>query len=198
MLHSEVGSTNLVELMRLFSTSGVVRAHFEETRWISLLAQPIETRGVVYFAPPDRLMRDTEHPGRSRVVVDGTRVAFEDETGHRVMDLGSSGVAQALTGSLMVLLRGDIAELHERYRVSFRSPENGWRLDLEPRSRKVRALIAVTTFRGRGASLLSMETVETNGDRTLALLRDVETRVELDAAELDKLFSLAPASGREQ
>jgi outer membrane lipoprotein-sorting protein len=189
------GPPGFLELMVSFSKSGVVRARVEETRTLALLSEPIETEGVVYFAPPSRLARYTTRPGTSRVVVNGTRVAFSDETGHRTMDLGASEVAQTLIGNLMFLLRGDAAALRERYVVAFRATRAGWELDLEPRSRAVRALIERTVFRGEGSSVSSMETIETNGDHSIARFLDVETGVDLAPAELDRIFSLASAAG---
>jgi outer membrane lipoprotein-sorting protein len=186
-----------LELMARFSQSGVVRARVEETRTLALLSEPIETEGVVYFAPPSRLARYTTRPGKSRVVVNGTRVAFSDETGHRTMDLEGSEVAQTLIGNLMFLLRGDAAALRERYVIAFRTARAGWELDLEPRSRAVRALIERTVFRGEGSSVSSMETIETNGDHSIARFLDVETGVEIAPAELDRIFSLASAAGGE-
>jgi outer membrane lipoprotein-sorting protein len=186
------GPRDLVELMARFSDSGIVRARVEETRRLALLSEPVDSEGFVYFAPPDRLLRATTRPGKSRVVVNGTRAAFFDETGHRTLDLVSSEVAQALIGTLMVVLRGDLPALQSRCSVEFRVQGNAWQLDLEPRSRAVRELIANTRFRGRGWMIHSMETQETNGDRSLALLLDVEVGVELAPEELERIFSLEP------
>ena len=83
--HAEVeraAPTELEELMDMFASSGGVQARFRESRHLAILTAPIETRGMLYFAPPDRLARHTTWPGRASVVVDGDRVAFDDETGH--------------------------------------------------------------------------------------------------------------------
>ena len=69
-------ASDLARLMERLASNGIVSADFEETRHISLLSDAIETAGVLYFAPPDRLARHTTRPGDSRVVVHGTRVAF--------------------------------------------------------------------------------------------------------------------------
>jgi hypothetical protein len=118
---------------------------------------------------------------------------MEDETGHREVDLRSSEVASGLIDNLIVLLRGDLEGLRERYRVSFSVHEGVWELDLEPKSRVVRSLISRTTFHGRGFGLLSMETVETSGDRTLAVFSDVETGLDIKPEELEQIFSLEPS-----
>ena len=176
--------------MERLASNGIVSADFEETRHISLLRDAIETAGVLYFAPPDRLARHTTRPGDSRVVVHGTRVAFRDETGTRRVDLASSHVARSLTSNLMVLLRGDLPSLRERYEIAFSSDGESWRLDLEPRHKDVRLIIEGIRFSGTGSELEMMETRETNGDKSVANFTRVETQLELSRDEFDRIFSL--------
>ena len=38
--------------MQGFANNGTLRADFQETRRFSLLTEPIETEGVLYFEPP--------------------------------------------------------------------------------------------------------------------------------------------------
>ena len=73
--------TELEALMEFFAESGGVRAHFQESRHLSILTDPIETTGTLYFAPSDRLARHTSRPYRSSVVVEAGRVSLGDETG---------------------------------------------------------------------------------------------------------------------
>ena len=183
---------SLVALMDHFANSGTVRAEFKETRTLSLLVEAIETEGVLYFSPPDRLAHHTTHPGNARVVVHGGRVAFRDETGTRTLDLGSSDVARSLTDNLMVLLRGDLAGLRERYSIAFTSDGHRWQLDLEPRLEAVRAIIEGIRFSGLGWTLEAMETRETNGDTALVIFSRIETQLELSPPQHEQIFSIDP------
>jgi hypothetical protein len=154
----------LEKLMTLLASSRGVRANFTEVRRLSILSEPIETRGVLYFAPPDRLARHTASPGSASIVVDGERVVFRDELGRQVLDLGASEVARSLVENLMALLRGD-------------------------RGRAVRAIIAQIRARGNGRGLGSVETLETNGDTTLMVFEDVRTGLDFEPADLERFFS---------
>jgi outer membrane lipoprotein-sorting protein len=195
---ARVGS--LEELMALFASSGGVRAQFRETRELAILAAPIETRGELFFAPPDRLARHTTHPGRSSVVVHGDRVALRDETGEQLLSLGSSEVARTLVGNTAALLRGDLAALRARYEIEFEArgasdsaqdaDGGSWSLGLVPRSRVAKAIIARIQVEGRGRALRSMETRETSGDRSITRFLAVETDVEFSPEELARIFSL--------
>jgi outer membrane lipoprotein-sorting protein len=189
-----VGSApaRLEALMQRFAASGGVRARFRESRHLSILADPIETTGTLYFAPPDRLARHTTWPGRSSVVIEAERVLLADETGQRVFDLNTSEVARALVGNLMIVFRGDLEALRERYSVSFDSNAERWTLDLEPRSRALRSVIERIQFVGRGWDLTAMETRESNGDRTIMELSEVEVGLSWEQRDLDRIFSVDP------
>ncbi len=184
--------TELEALMQRFASSGGVRARFRESRHLSILTDPIETTGMLYFAPPDRLARHTTWPGRSSVVIDAERVLLGDETGQRVFDLHSSEVARALVGNLMIVFRGDLEALRARYSIAFDSNAESWTLDLEPRSRALRSVIERVHFAGKGGNLTEMETREPNGDRTIMELSEIEVGLSWGQPELDRIFSVDP------
>jgi outer membrane lipoprotein-sorting protein len=187
---SGAAPSELSALMDYFASSGTVRADFKETRRLSLLTDAIETEGVLYFAPPDRLARQTTRPGSSRVIVHDGRVAIQDETGTRAFDLGSSEIARSLIGNLIVLLRGDLPGLRERYTIEYTSDGQRWRLDLKPRSKALRVMIEGIRFSGAGWTLEAMETRETNGDISLSVFSGVETQLVLTQQEFERIFSL--------
>ena len=182
----------LAALMEHFAGSGGVRVRFRELRHLSILTDPIETAGVLYFAPPDRLARHTTWPDRSSVVVEAGRVSLGDETGQRVFDFDTSEVARALVGNLMIVFRGDFESLKARYSISFDSDGENWTLDLEPRSRALRGIIDRIRFTGRSRELSAMETHESNGDRTIMRFNEIEIGLSWEQGDLDRIFSLDP------
>jgi outer membrane lipoprotein-sorting protein len=159
-----------------------------------MLVEPLRSAGEMYFDPPDRMVRITTSPGHSKVVVTGTHVAIRDETGTRMLDLGASRTAQGLVDHLMVVLRGDLPELRDRYTVTFTSDASAWRLELVPRDRRVRAMIARIEFVGSGWMLESMSTYQTNGDTTHSLFSAIEMGVELSEGQRREMFSVEEAT----
>jgi len=186
----------LKDLMALFAESGGVRAKFSESRYLSILTEPIETRGVLYFSPPDHLARYTSQPDASSIVTDGKQVTLSDRTGTKTIDLESSELARELVSGFAVLLRGDLAALNAEYEVELYSRKSQgpllaspWILDLKPRSSEIRIFIERTRVEGLKNKLTSMETLEKNGDRTLMVFSAVETGLEFDDEQLEHLFS---------
>jgi outer membrane lipoprotein-sorting protein len=189
---ADAAPTELVALMERFAGSGGVRTRFRELRHLSILTDPIETTGMLYFAPPDRLARHATWPGRSSVVVEAGRVLLGDETGQREFDFSTSEVARALVGNLMIVFRGDLESLRARYSISFDSDGENWTLDLEPRSRALRGIIDRIRFTGRSRELSAMETRESNGDRTVMRFSELEIGLSWARGDLERIFSLDP------
>jgi outer membrane lipoprotein-sorting protein len=169
-------------------TSGV-EARFREVKEVALLAEPLEVRGTLFFVPPDRLARVTHEPGRSRLVIDGERLSFEDEADGEAIDLSGNPVAREFVSNFIVLFNGDLEALRARYEPHFRVEGGRWSLRLVPRRRPLRDFVAFVRLEGEGRSLARMELVETDGDRTVTTFTEVEVDRRFGAEELSRLFA---------
>src|SRR5262245_45294441 len=178
----------LEDLMQRLAASSGVQARFRETRYVSLLTAPIESEGMLYFAPPDLLARYTTRPGRSSVVVRGSHVTLRDETGTQDLALDSSELASALIDHLIGLMRGDLSALRARHNVEFRLHGLGWELRLQPKSRLVRSVIDSIRIEGRGGEPITIEVVETSGDRTVTSFSEVLRGRTFTSSEMEELF----------
>jgi outer membrane lipoprotein-sorting protein len=168
-------------------TPGVV-ARFRERKELSLLSEPIETRGTLFFAPPDRLLRTTDEPSRSRLVIAGDRFAFHDQAGGETVDLSSSPLAREFVENFIVLFNGDLAALRARYTPELRSEGDAWRLLLRPRHRPLADVVERVVLEGSGRTLHRMEMLERDGDRTVTTFEDVEVDHRFTPAEARRLF----------
>jgi hypothetical protein len=133
---------------------------------MALLSAPLETRGVIFFRPPDQMLRKTTMPGRSRLLVDGDQVRFADESGSQAMDLSASPTARQLIDSFVVLFNGDSERLHELYDIDFEADGARWHLHLLPRRAPLDRLVASIDLRGDGARMETMDMAEPDGDTT--------------------------------
>ncbi|MEN8183787.1 MAG: outer membrane lipoprotein carrier protein LolA [Myxococcota bacterium] len=181
---------SLEALMRGMAGSSGVVAGFHERKEIALLSEPIETRGTLVFVPPDRLLRATTEPSRSRLVIAGERFAFLDDAGGEVVDLSSNPLARAFVENFIVLFNGDLEALRERYQPEFQAAGADWRLTLLPRHRPLSDVMVRVTLAGAGRTLQRMEMLETDGDRTLTRFEDVEVDRSFSPEELDRLFAI--------
>lgn len=185
-----LGRQTLEEVMHWLAESGDVEARFFESQQIAILKEPIETSGMLYFAPPDWLARHVTEPGNSSVVVRGDHVHFRDETGVGTLELGSSEVARALVGNTTLLMRGDLEALRSQYRVSFQTSGGLWTLQLEPKNPTLRRIMEQLVVHGQGGKLVSIEARQSGGDRTLTTFLDVRLHMAFDAEARARIFSV--------
>lgn len=172
--------------------SGVV-AEFREVKTLALLSAPLESRGVLHFVPPDRMVRRTLEPARSWLVVDGRRVVFRDDSGEPPVDLSGDPSARQFVDHFTTIFRGDLAALREKYEVRFEAEPPRWRLVLEPRDAVLRRFVASLTLSGEGESMREMVLVERDGDRTTTRFGRVETDHVYTPEELAALFGTGEA-----
>jgi outer membrane lipoprotein-sorting protein len=183
-------SLTLDELLgHMAKTRGVV-ADFREEKQIALLEQPLESTGTVYFAPPGRFTRVTRTPAATRLVLDGTRMRFEDATGQSGADLGANPVARQFAENMVALWSGDRARLEKLYRLDFRADGARWQLVLLPRQAALAHFIERLMLRGDGPEMQEMELVEADGDRTLTTFTRSDVDHAFSADEARRVFGV--------
>lgn len=164
---AEPDTLELDELLHHMATTRGVVAEFRELKTLALLEEPLESRGTLYFQPPDRFVRVTREPAATRLVLVGSRMRFEDATGANDVDLAENPVARQFADNLVALWRGDRARLEKLYRLEFRADGPRWQLGLAPRGAPLDRFIASIRLAGDGATMRTMELLESDGDRTL-------------------------------
>jgi hypothetical protein len=172
---------------------GVV-AEFREVKELALLSAPLESRGVLHFVPPDRMVRRTLEPVPAELVVDGSRVVFRNDAGAggAPADLSADPSARQFVDNVTTIFRGDLAALRERYEVAFEADGPRWRLALTPRDAVVRRFVRSLVLEGEGEGLRQMVLVERDGDRTTTRFERVDADHVHTAEELRALFGDAP------
>ena len=182
------GTLTLDELLgRMATTQGVV-AEFREVKLLALLDAPLETRGTLYFKPPDQLARVTKTPAPTRLVLSGDRMRFEDEAGANDVDLSANPVARQFADNLIVLWRGDRAALEAIYRLEFTAEGGAWKLVLAPKGAPLDRFISRIQIAGDGPKIGDMDLLETDGDRTHTVFERTEVDHVFSADELTTIF----------
>ncbi|MCC6641530.1 MAG: outer membrane lipoprotein carrier protein LolA [Deltaproteobacteria bacterium] len=187
-------TASVEDVMRLLADSGSVRASFHERKYVHLLTDPIETRGKLFFQPPDRMARHVETPAPVWMAIRDEEVALRDGRGEQRFDLGQSDVGRSLVDGLAVVLRGDLALLTARYEIAFEAGDAGWQIVLTPRSRALRVLIASMIIDGVGSEIRRIEVREEGGDSTVTEFSDIEAGLRFTPEETDEIFLLTRPS----
>ncbi|MBT39823.1 MAG: hypothetical protein CL938_14900 [Deltaproteobacteria bacterium] len=180
--------TGLDELLAGMASTRGVAAEFQERREVALLVEPLESRGILYFVPPDRMARFTTEPAFSALVADGGALRFRDTPDGPEMDLSGSPMASAFIENFMAVFSGDRRRLERVYVARLATRGEAWELALSPRGLPLAHFIESVTLRGDAGGMREFEVREVDGDRTLMRFVSVELDRSFDSVELETLF----------
>ena len=179
---------DLETMMDYFAKSRGVEAEYREEKTLPLLAEPIVSEGVLYFVPPDRLARFTRSPERASTLIDGDRLRIEDSLGVEEIDLASQEVIRQFIDQLLLLFRGDLAELRRHYEVGFESAGESWTLTLTATGFRLRQVIQEISMRGTAGRLEQMQMKGREGELTTTAYGRVVTDRAFESEEVAALF----------
>ena len=157
------------ELMRELATVPQAQARFVERRYLKILKQPLELTGTLSYVAPGRLVKDTLTPRPERMTVDGDRLLIEDlaKGRSRSLSLQDYPVVWAFIESFRATLQGDLAALDRFYRPRLDGTRSGWKLSLQPRDRRMAAVVSAILISGNAGRITQIEIEETRGDRSV-------------------------------
>lgn len=186
---AEIGS--LDALLARFGRIAGMRARYQEEKRIALLKRPLVSEGRIEFARPGLLLRKTEKPEASAVLLDRDNLRMADASGTRTIALQESPLVRNFVQTFVHVLSGDRAALDKLYQMSFAKLAGGaWRLQLVPRGADLSRIVKRATLEGTGATVSQMTLEEENGDSTVLRFSDVDLNVHYDAAARARIFRL--------
>jgi len=169
--------------------SAGVTAEFVEEKHIALLSAPLSSRGWIYFAPPDALLRITTQPSDTRLLISRDDVRYRDDAGADRFDITANSVARQFVENFLVLFTGDLERLGERYDIESHFDDQRWRLGLRPLRTPFDRLVESVALVGRGDVLESIEMIEKDGDRTVTRIVEMNRQRVFSREELERMFA---------
>jgi hypothetical protein len=153
-------------LMDLLRAHPPGRAHFDETRYVSILDRPLESSGELVFTPPDRLEKRVTSPGSESLVVDRERLVIDRAGRKQVMALADYPQVAALIESVRGTLAGDREALARTYTLALEGDARAWRLVLRPRDAALAQLVKHVEIQGCGAQVQRVAIEQADGDHS--------------------------------
>jgi outer membrane lipoprotein-sorting protein len=165
----------LPQLMQQLARVKTATAHFTERKYMAVLDQPLDSAGTLTYQAPDRVEKITESPAPERFVVAGNHVTIEQGGETHQLELGDYPEIQAFVASIRAPLAGDLTALQRFYTVDATGSLQQWQLTLTPIPGKAKPLVDSIILTGHGSEFETIETVETDGDRSVLTISDLVT-----------------------
>lgn len=180
-----VSAVTLDELQQRFTEQPVVRAHFEQTRTIKDLPQPLRSNGEMLIARDSGLLWDQKAPFPMTLLLDDTRmVQIINGQPPQTITADTNPQMFQFNHLLRALFQADRKVLEENFRIDFNDRGNGrWSLVLTPTTTPLDKIFASLDLSG-ATFLESIVLNDKQGDRTdIALSRHQLTPASLTDAE---------------
>jgi hypothetical protein len=180
-------------LFEHFARMPGLQARFTEEKHLSLLALPLESRGVLYFLPPGHLTRIVESPTPTRLSITPAELRIVDPDREEVIDLHANDQVRVFVTSLLGIFAGDRAGLERSFAIEYTpdlADDAHWRLRLTPRAEPLVDWLSSLELSGAGTRIERIELREPNGDRTLTKITSIDPLRVFSAEEKRDFFGL--------
>jgi len=180
-----VNAVTLDELQQRFTEHPVVRAHFEQSRTIKDLPQPLRSQGEMLIARDSGLLWDQKAPFPMTLLLDDKRMV-QVINGQPPQTITAENNPQMFQFNhlLRALFQADRKVLEENFRINFKDlGEDRWSLVLTPTTTPLDKIFASLDLSG-ATYVESIVLNDKQGDRTaIALSRHQLTPASLTDAE---------------
>lgn len=149
----------LAQVGEQLTHADIVAGDFEQAQHVAVLSRPLVSRGRFVFVRDRGIFWQVQQPLQSTLVLaaDGGVASDEVVAGERALGF----VARLLNS----VLAGDLASLNNNFEVRGEVTDQGWTLQLTPRSGPLARVIRAIDLKGT-ATVDRVELVDAGGDRS--------------------------------
>ncbi|WP_374256431.1 LolA family protein [Yokenella regensburgei] len=167
LLSPFVSAVTLDELQQRFTEQPVVRAHFDQTRTIKDLPQPLRSQGEMLIARDTGLLWDQKTPFPMLLMLDDKRmVQVINYQPAQVITAENNPQMFQFNHLLRALFQADRKVLEQNFRIDFQDKGQGrWTLRLTPTTTPLDKIFATIDLAGQ-TYLESIQLNDKQGDRT--------------------------------
>lgn len=167
LLSPFVSAVTLDELQQRFTEQPVVRAHFDQTRTIKNLPQPLRSQGEMLIARDTGLLWDQKTPFPMLLMLDDKRmVQVINHQPAQVITAENNPQMFQFNHLLRALFQADRKVLEQNFRIDFQDKgQDRWTLRLTPTTTPLDKIFATIDLAGQ-TWLESIQLNDKQGDRT--------------------------------
>ncbi|MHB8914492.1 MAG: LolA-related protein [Thiobacillus sp.] len=167
---AQAAGWGLDQLMSELAQTRYSHARFNEKKFISMLDQPVESSGELFYSAPDRLEKRTLKPRYETMLVEGGTLAIERGRRRHRLQLQDYPELAAFIDSIRGTLAGDRRALERNYRLSLDGSAKQWTLLLLPSQPRMQGVVKQIKVEGTRDQVRSIEVQQADGDSALMLI----------------------------
>ena len=176
-------------LFQTLANQGGIHSQFEEFRFLPIRKTPIILTGEMRLSPEHGLSLHYLKPEESRVIIDSRGILLRDARG-RSRDVGSDPRARGATGTLLQVLRFDLAVLERDFTLYGAREGIAWKVVLEPKPEAIAqdTSLGRIIIHGQEEAVLLIELRRSDRQRIEIHVGDTRIGVSFSPEELSAYF----------
>lgn len=175
------GAFGLDQLQAQLRATPIVRGSFVQQKFLRALPQPLTSRGDFTLAQGKGLLWQLTSPFAQDLRITPQGIAKRDAQG-QWQALPQQMGASRETGIFLAVLAGDTHGLQENFDISLAGNARDWTMTMKPSSALLSQVFDAIVIQG-DTLVRRIELRETQGDRTVLQLQDLQAARQLNAEE---------------
>ena len=151
-------------VMRMLASITESHVEYREIKSLTILDSTIEHTGMLSYYAPATVVREVRQPISETFAVDGDTLIIRRADTEKVIQMDTNPIIRAFVESFRATLSGNVELLNEHYHIEFSGTAIEWKLQLSPRSRKLKRFIRSIELEGQQTLIGRIEITESNGD----------------------------------
>lgn len=172
---------SLDQLQTQLRAQPIVRGRFTQQKFLRSLPQPLTSRGDFTLAQGKGLLWKLTSPFEQDLRITPQGIAKRDAQGQWQALPQQMGASREI-GIFLAVLAGDTRGLQENFDISLAGDAQAWTMTMKPSSALLGQIFEAIVIQG-GALVQRIELRETQGDRTVLQLQDVQPAAQLNDEE---------------
>jgi outer membrane lipoprotein-sorting protein len=161
----------IARLMQLFSQAPESEVAYTESKYSSLLAEPVVSSGTLAYRRPDTVEMNMTAPRKESFRIAGEELIMVRNGAEKRFPLSSQPLLSAFAASLRGVLAGDAALLRKHYRLTLEGQEQAWRLELVPLDEEITGYVERILVSGHTGHIEQIEVRQSSSDRSVLQVR---------------------------
>ncbi len=167
---------DISQLMQLLAKNKGGHATFVETKYISILDQPVVSSGELSYTAPDQLEKKTVQPKAERLTLDGDTLTVERGKRTYTLRLQDRPEAIAFADSIRGTLSGNQKVLEQTYKLQLQGDRSKWTLQMLPSDTRIASLVSKISVSGSNNRVQTIEYTLKDGDRSVMAIEETDSR----------------------
>lgn len=170
------------------STVQSLQCDFVQTKKQKLLANPVISKGKMYYQNANKLRWEYITPYSSVFIFNANKALSKNDNDTKVIDIQKNKVFKGISEIMLNTISGNFLANDNDFKISFKQSSEMFFATLLPQNKEMKKMFQniILHFERKTAVVSKVEIIETNGDKTIIDFKNIKRNEEIP----NKIFDI--------